>query len=159
MLPVPVRKYLLTSVASTPEVLEALVEGISATDPVWDVRPYADRFTLREVVAHLADWEPIHKERIERILSEDEPTLPDMDEGQMAIDNDYAHQDPINCLKRYREGRKVVVGLLKSLSPEQCERAGIRPPNIGRLDLDQFATFIFAHDGYHLQQAAEYRKG
>lgn len=158
MLPAPVRKYLLASIASAPEVIETLLEGIAANDSRWDARPYPDRFTLREAVAHLADWEPIHKYRIERILNEDEPTLPDMDEGQMAEENDYASQDPLECLRRYREGRKVVTDLLKSLTPEQWGRAGIRPPSIGRLDLDQYAVLILAHDGYHLQQAAEYRK-
>ena len=93
MLPAPVRKYLLISLASSPEVLEALTEGLSANDPQWDVRPYSDRFTLREVVAHLADWEPIHLERIQRILAEDEPTLPDIDEEQIAIEHDYASQE------------------------------------------------------------------
>ena len=101
MLPPPVRKYLLTSVGSTPKILASLLKGVSGEDAVWDKRPDPERFTLREVVAHLTDWDPIHIERINRILAEEEPLLPDMDEGQIAIENDYAHQDPIENLRLF----------------------------------------------------------
>ena len=66
MMPAAVRKYLLSALAGTPVVADRLLLDVHADDPRWDFRPEPDRFTLREVVAHLADWEPIHLERLTR---------------------------------------------------------------------------------------------
>jgi predicted nucleic acid-binding protein len=151
-----VRKYLLISVGASPSVLAELLKGVSVEDPLWDISPDPERFTLREVVAHLADWEPIHAERIQRILAEETPTLDDMDEGAMALERNYAHQDPLANLQRYAEGRKALLSLFKSLSEEQWQRAGIRPPVIGHITIEQMATLVLAHDGYHFQQVVEW---
>lgn len=159
MLPAPVRKYLLTSIASTPKILATLLAEISGEDAVWDKRPDPERFTLREVLAHLTDWEPIHVERINRILNEEEPVLPDLDEGQFAIDNDYAHQDPIENLRLFAERRAKLVALLKGLPEEALDRAGIRPPAIGRITIDEMATLVLAHDVYHIAQVVEWLEG
>ncbi len=156
MLPSPVRKYLLISVGASPSVLSELLKGVASDDPVWDIRPDPERFTLREAVVHLADWEPIHVERIQRILVEETPVLDDMDEGAMAIERDYAHQDPLANLERYAEGRKALLSLFQSLTEEQWQKAGIRPPVIGRITIEQMATLVLAHDGYHFQQVVEW---
>src|SRR5205823_12464234 len=96
--------------------------------PVWDFRPDPDRFTLREMVAHLADWEPIFMERFQRTRSETEPRLPDYDEGKIAIERDYAHSDPIANLARFRAGRASLVTFLQSLDDADWERTGDREP-------------------------------
>src|SRR5436190_13009197 len=115
MLPVFARKYVLSGLSSTPDVLETILRGKESSDPIWDFRPDPDRFTLREMVAHLADWEPIFMERFQRTRSETEPRLPDYDEGKIAIERDYAHSDPIANLARFRAGRASLVTFLQSL--------------------------------------------
>ena len=55
MLPERIHLYLLLDLESAPEALARLLADV--TDPAaWDRRPDPDRFTLREMVAHLADW-------------------------------------------------------------------------------------------------------
>src|SRR5437764_548687 len=120
LLPVT-RRYLTTALAGTPDVLEALLKNQASDDPVWDFRPDPDRFTLREMVAHLADWEPIFMERFQRTRSETEPRLPDYDEGKIAIERDYAHSDPIANLARFRAGRASLVTFLQSLDDADWE--------------------------------------
>ena len=52
------RHYLLLDLESAPDVLARLLADMS--DPaVYDRTPDPDRFTLREMVAHLADWEAV----------------------------------------------------------------------------------------------------
>src|SRR5205807_3137623 len=109
MMPPAVHKYLIVSLGGTPEVAERLLKEVPADDPRWDFRPDPARFTLREVVAHLADWEPIHLERIRRMLEEENPVLPDVDEEKTAVDNDYAHSDPHGSLEWIRGGRQKIV--------------------------------------------------
>lgn len=48
------RKYLVGALDGAPDVFESLLAGL--TDAEIDRRPDPDRFTLREMMAHLADW-------------------------------------------------------------------------------------------------------
>ena len=155
MMPPVVRKYLISALSGTPDVVERLLKDVHADDPRWDFRPDPQRFTLREIVAHLADWEPIHLERISRIQEEENPILPDMDEGKMALDNDYSHSDPHGSLEWLRGGRQKLVQQLDMMNPEQWTRPGFRE-TIGDITIEVLVAFIVAHDGYHTRQVAQW---
>jgi hypothetical protein len=155
MMPEKVREYLLAALAGTPDVLDRLLAGLNADDPRWDFRPDASRFTLREAVAHLADWEPIHLERIGRMCDEEGPKLPNVDEEQVAIENDYAHSDPHASLEWLRSGRQRLLDALEALPGDAWKRAGLRE-GVGRMTIESQVAMIAGHDGYHLRQAAQW---
>ncbi len=157
MLPPVALRYILSGLEGTPDVLEALLHDVTPTDARWDTRPDPDRFTLREIVAHLADWEPIFLQRIERIRDEDMPLLADVDEGKLAITNDYAHSDPRASLSRFRSGRANLLATLRALPPEAWPRMGNRD-TIGILTLENLVSFILGHDGYHTRQVAQWTR-
>ena len=58
--------YLFPGLEFGPRIVARLVEQIPAAR--YDERTNPSRFTLREAVAHLADWEPILRDRIARAL-------------------------------------------------------------------------------------------
>ena len=148
------RHYLLLDLQSAPDVLARLLADTS--DPtVYDRRPDPDRFTLREMVAHLADWEAVFLKRLTQTRDEESATLQGLDEGQVAIDHDYAHADLSECLARYKAGRPKIIALLRGLSPEQWDRVG-RHTEIGPISLEEQIVLMAAHDGYHRQQALEW---
>src|SRR5262249_2629111 len=118
-------------------------------------RPDPERFTLREVVAHLADWESIWLERLEKIRTESNPTLPSRDEGQLAIEHDYAHADPAERLARFREGRARTLQHPQPLAPQEWARTG-QHTEWGALNVATLATLILGHDGYHLGQTVDW---
>lgn len=153
--PAPARTYLFKALAGTPDVLAKLLAGIEATDPIWDKRPDPERFSLREVLAHLADWEPIWKSRFERMRDEENPFLGSVDEGQLVIDHDYAHQNPIANLARYKQGRRELVDVLGALSDEDWDKTGYRE-FVGDLTVQMLASLIQSHDGYHLVQVVKW---
>jgi len=157
MLPKPVLKYVLSALEGTPATLEALSGSYPSISPIWDRRPDPDRFTLREVAAHLADWEAIFHGRIQRILNEDHPRLEDIDEGEIAIEHNYAEIDPHESLRRFKEGRAHLLATLRSVSGEQWERMGHKEM-IGDISVEQMAVLILGHDGYHMSQFATYTK-
>lgn len=155
MFPPAIRKYQLISLTGAPHILETLLKGWDDNDPRWDVRLDPDRFTLREMIAHLADWEPIHAERIRKICTEDMPELPDIDEGALAVTNNYAASVPSESLRRFSEGRAALMAQLKSLSDAQWERQGNRIL-VGIVSVETYMTLTNAHDGYHFVQTADY---
>ncbi len=153
MLPEKLYRYLLIDLASAPDVLAKLLEGV--TGPAWDRRPDPERFTLREVAAHLADWDQVFLGRLTQTRDQENPTLQGLDEGQVAVDNDYAHADPAQSLARYQAGRAKTVAFLRALSPAQWARTGAHT-ELGPITLEAQAVLIAFHDGYHRQQALEW---
>lgn len=150
----PLLDYILNGLEAAPRVQNRLLDGV--TD--WDARPDPERFTLREMVAHLADWEDIWATRVQRFLDEDHPMLPSIDEGELARDRKYATQDPRANLTRYENGRKRLVDLLRKLPLESWSRTGHRE-FVGDMTLFELAALINGHDGYHLKQSLEYTSG
>ena len=150
------RNYLFTALGSAPALFEHLLTGL--TDEEADRRPDPDRFTLREVMAHLADWEPVFLDRLSRMCAEDHPTLPGYDEGQWAIDHEYAKTDWRSQSRLFAERRRTLVAFLRSRAPGDWPRTADRP-EIGTLTVESQALLIPLHDTYHLRQIAEWREG
>ncbi len=157
MLPPAALKYVLFALEGTPQVLASLLHNTPADSPLWDLRPDPERFTIREVLAHMADWEEIFHGRILRMVAEANPSLPDIDEGEMAIKNNYGEIDPLASLARMTIGRATLIATLRNLTPEQWQRVALRE-KLGSLNIEQQAVLILGHDGYHTHQVARYLK-
>ena len=70
----------------------------------------------------------------------------------MAIDHNYAQQDPRANLLSFRKERKLLLHLLESLPDSAWDRLGNRTPGIGPISLEALAVMILGHDGYHAHQ-------
>ena len=148
------RNYVLAGLAASPAILDELLRGITAAQA--DARPDPERFTIREAIAHMADWEPIWLARVLKILAEDAPTIESLDEGEFAVRNRYHETDFSEQAARFAEGRAALVSALRPLTADEWLRVGIR--EWGPLTLDGFAAMILGHDGYHLHQVIEQKK-
>lgn len=146
---------MLKALSGSPAVLEQLLKGRTVEDPIWDFKPDPVRFSLRELLAHLADWEPIWLERFIRMRDESRPFLPSVDEGQIAAARGYSNLDPIHSLARFRVGREDLVKMLDTLSTSDWDRTGERE-FVGPLTLQMMASYVLSHDGYHLLQVVEW---
>lgn len=155
--PAGLLNYLHGALAATPVVLNQLVTEIEPNSQVWDSRPFADRFTLREAIAHLADWDEIFMERIIATRDTDCPFLPSVDEGVLCTERDYASSDVLKSLQLFSQRRESLITLVKSLDEASWDKKCHRE-FVGDLDMFQLASIIPNHDAYHLRQVAEYRK-
>lgn len=152
--PETVVNYLVGGIEATPVILAALLSKRDRTDPMWDDRPDPERFTLREVMAHLADWDPIFLDRVVRMVCEDHPFLPSIDESVICAERNYDLQDPLANLERLKLSRPELVAALRVLPADDWERTGTREL-VGALDLFQLMSMILSHDSYHIKQVAE----
>ena len=148
--------YLVSSaLTGNPALIENALKDLKAEEV--DFRPDPERFTIREIMCHLADWEVVFLERMQRICAEEVPLLPNLDEGQMVIDNDYAHQDTVEQIRLFVERRAKMVAFLNGRSAEDWLRVGNRP-EIGMISLHELANIVALHDIYHLQQIVQWRQ-
>lgn len=149
------RTYIIHGLRATPLVYTTLLQGV--TEAELDRRPDPKRFTLREAVCHLADWEPLWLGRISAIAEQDNPFLPGYDEGQFAIDNDYAHAHAAEQLERFVAGRQKLADYIAALPAAAWNRSGVHE-EAGPLLLGDLVALILGHDGYHARQMVEYRE-
>lgn len=149
------RARLITALSGTPAVVAALTSSLAPTDALWDRRPHPGRFTLREIVAHLADWDRIYLERLTLMRDRPGAPLPDYDEDRLAAIHDYSHADPAGSLIRFSKSRRAVAGLLSLLRDEQWEHTG-RHESYGEIAISLLASFVLMHDGYHTEQIAQW---
>lgn len=154
MLTAKVYQYAMMALEGTPAVFARLLDGLSETEA--DLRPDPARFTLREAVAHLADWEDVFRQRMLLTQSEDNPILQGYDESQWAIDHAYAQSDWRAQLARFARERAQTTALIRSFTPAHLERIG-QHTEAGPITLQEQVLLITVHDGYHARQFAEYR--
>lgn len=155
MLPTPARNYLLVALENTPITVSSLLADRSSENEVWDTQPEPDRFTLREIVAHVADWEDVFRDRFERTLDETNPFLSRPDLDKRAKEKGYAVADPQECLSRFRERRSESVRWLRSLTEEAWGRTA-HLDRIGDLNLEGLIALMLGHDSYHVRQITEW---
>jgi hypothetical protein len=138
-----------------PATIERLVEGL--TDEDWRRRVPGTEFSVLENICHLLDIEREgYAVRIERLLKEDEPVLPDIDGGKLARERDYNNQDTEEALAAFRRSREGNIGVLKSLSSDQLERRGTLEA-VGPVTLSELLRMMRAHDDAHRQEIRELR--
>jgi hypothetical protein len=149
------RRYLFTALQSTPFLFETSLRDLQSHEV--DCRPDPQRFSIREIMAHLAHWESIFLGRMKRICNENQPILEDLDEGQLVIDHNYAATDPLEQCRLFGVRRAETVSYLQTRAPQDWKRTGNRP-EIGLISLEALVTLLPLHDIYHLQQIAAWRR-
>lgn len=150
-------RHLHICLAGTPTVLTCLVGSLRADSDFWDFRLSPERFTAREVIAHIADWNEIFDARLSKTLLEDHPAIVAMDEDQLAIDHDYAGQDPVVALKRFCESREAFVQKVAALDDGAWSKSAYRA-DMGDVSVADQVILVAIHDSYHQLQIAEYLK-
>jgi uncharacterized damage-inducible protein DinB len=147
------RRYVVSGLKSAPATLQHLLRNAPAE--ALDRRPDPDRFTIREVVAHLADWDAVWMERFTKLIHEENPFLPGYDEGRLAIEHDYANSSVEEQLARLAAGREELTTLLQNLSPTQWQRSGTHA-EWKHITVETLAVLVLGHDSHHVLQVVQW---
>ena len=145
--------YLLKSLGLGPIVTRKLIDQIP--NERIDVALGEDRFTIREVVAHLADWEVLFRARMELAHQNPGASIVTYDEGDRAIERNYAGLDLSEQLDLYTAERAKTETFLRSLEAQDF-RKQYEHPAFGLMTIEDQANMLIGHDMYHVEQLAEY---
>ena len=135
--------------AEAPDVLASLVEGLSSED--LGRRPAPSKWSIREIVAHLADDELVCAYRIRLILSSPGTAIQAFDQDVWARTGKYSTADVKESLMLYRTLRQQNLRLLHSLSPEEWDMFGVHAER-GVESLRHIARYFAGHDVNHFRQ-------
>jgi uncharacterized damage-inducible protein DinB len=130
-----------------PELLARVIRGM--TDEQLDRTPVPGRWSTRQVVAHIADFEPVYADRMKRIIAEDEPTFfggdPDVFAEKLAYDKREIEEE----LDLIRSVRRHMARILRAQDPSVLQRIGNHSVD-GPLTLEVLLERITGHIPHHV---------
>jgi uncharacterized damage-inducible protein DinB len=138
-----------------PKQVRQAVAGMSREQLL--ARPIAGKWSTMEVVAHLADFDPIIADRMKRVIAEDTPTLVGADENRFAAALAYHERDLAEECTIIEVTRSQLARVLRKQADAILERVGIHTER-GALTLEQLLTGATAHIAHHLKFVYEKRQ-
>jgi hypothetical protein len=134
---------------ATPRKLAALLRG--KTKKQLTRRPAPGKWSVGEIIAHLADAEIAISWRLRQILSNSGVSLQAYDQDAWANTLDYARRDPKQSLETYRVLRDANLSLLKSIPKPLWDNYGVHQER-GNESVAHFVRMTAGHDLNHLRQ-------
>ncbi len=144
-------KEAIARYAAAPQKLELAVEKLSDSKLRW--KPNPKKWSIREILLHLADSEVIAVARMNLIIASGAtpPTLVAYDQDTLAERSHYNTQDELLALSLFKALRKHQTAILKSLPDELFEKFGMHEER-GKLTLGELVEHCASHAERHLQQ-------
>jgi uncharacterized damage-inducible protein DinB len=145
------RRRFFETLAATPQALKASLKGLSKKVLLWTPAP--GKWSILEILCHMRDMErEAYIERYTRILSENEPALPNLEGEALAILRAYRSQKAPEVVREWVALRRQTLQLLRKAGKAQWARAGIHA-TAGRLTMeDLIRRHAVGNDEAHLRQ-------
>jgi len=134
---------------ATPKKLERMVSGASASK--LRKKPAPGKWSIAEILAHLADVELVVGYRTRTILGAPGSPIQAFDQDKWAQAMRYGKADPRRSLERFIAYRKANVDLMKSLSTAEWKYHGMHAER-GEESIETIARLAAGHDINHLRQ-------
>jgi hypothetical protein len=135
--------------AATPRQIARLVKDVPRKK--LSQRTVPDKWSVAEILAHLADSELVYGFRIRLILEGGTPPLQGTNQDAWASFSDYSKHDPKLSLESLRVERERLVLLLKSLPRESWGLYGMHSER-GRETVTRVVEMLAGHDLNHMMQ-------
>jgi hypothetical protein len=149
-------KAVLEILATTPQKLKLEISTLSQRE--MRTRPATDKWSVQEVLAHLADVEEFGmRARVADMIDSDNPDLPSFDQEARAIELKYDTIDPHRSLASLVLQRRTNLKWLRKLRPAQLKREGVHQ-NVGEISAEELITEWAFHDLGHLKQILEIKR-
>jgi hypothetical protein len=122
-----------------------------------DAHPIAGKWSVKEVVCHIADFETIGSDRIKLAIALDEPLLPGYDENRLAAALQYGARDVEEELALIEVVRRSTARILLSLPASAFERRGTHS-EAGPMTVEALLRRITNHVPHHVKFIEEKRR-
>jgi len=141
---------------ATAKKLQKLVKPLSKKQ--LSQRPEPGKWSIAEILAHLADAELVGGWRMRLILGNNGVSLQPFDQDVWAETFAYARRDPTTSLETFRVLRENNLRMLKALPKNLWENYGMHQER-GKETLTHIVRMFAGHDLNHLAQVEKIAKG
>jgi hypothetical protein len=134
---------------ATARKLKKLMKGLSAKQVKW--RPEPAKWSIAEIVAHLADTEIVAGWRMRSVIGENGITIQPFDQDAWASAFQYGKRDARRSVELFRVLRESNLALLKEIPRETWDNYGMHLER-GKETIAHLARMFAGHDTNHLLQ-------
>ena len=135
--------------------VEAVPAMIMANAAAWQpalkgdarTRPEPDKWSPLEYACHVRDVFRLYDQRLELMLSQNDPLFPNWDQDETAVADRYGEQDPAEVAAALRQAAFAIAGRFENVTAGQWQRTGSRSDG-ARFTVETFARY-FVHDPVH----------
>jgi hypothetical protein len=138
-----------------PELLAVTLTGVFGEEE--DFLPAPGKWSIRQLIAHVADSEMVGAHRCRQMLAEENPTLIAYDQEAWAKNLDYARRKPKQSLESFRRMRAENYELLKDQPEAAFARVGNHTER-GSLTLRGYLELLAQHAESHARQMQAVRE-
>ena len=143
------RKAKIQSYGTAHQQLLSALQGFP--EKMWQFRPAPERWTIHEIIIHIADSEANSYIRCRRFLAEPGSTVLGYDESKWARDLHYHDQSTEESLELFKWLRRKSYTLIKDL-PETVWSNTVYHTETGMMTLDDWLATYERHIPDHIKQ-------
>jgi hypothetical protein len=118
---------------------------------MWMYKPGPERWSIHEILVHIADSEANSYIRCRRFIAEPGQTVMAYDENRWADRLNYHDQDPEDALELFRLLRRMSHHLIKNL-PDEAWASTINHSENGIITMDDWLNVYCNHVPEHIRQ-------
>jgi len=135
--------------SDTPRILAEWIDG--APDQQLRRRPGPDKWSVGEIIAHLAEDEVASSWRYRQMIESSGCGLSAFDQDEWARLGDYASWNPGDSLQLFRLLREANLRMLRKLTAEEWTRHGFHAER-GKISLRDLVRHMAGHDMNHVDR-------
>lgn len=143
------RRPILESFGRAPVLLSTALGQLPKK--MWLYKPAHDRWSIHEIILHLADSEASSYIRCRHLIAEPERLVTEFDASRWAGTLGYFHQSTREALEVIRRLRKMTYQLLVAV-PEPVWSYTVEHPMEGRISLESWMERQERHVPHHIDQ-------
>jgi DinB superfamily len=132
--------------------LTKLIRGLTPRQLKW--QPEAGKWSIAEIVGHLADTEIVASWRMRSVLGQNGTTIQAYDQNAWAAVFQYRNRDPKASLALFRTLRENNHAMLKTIPRDKWENYGMHEER-GKETLSHLARLFAGHDVNHVLQVEQ----
>jgi hypothetical protein len=121
----------------------------SLTEEVGSYRYAPDKWSIKQIIGHIADHERIMTYRALRFSRNDKTLLPGYDQNLLVENSRFHEQSMSQLIDDFENVRNATISFIKSLSPEQLLRTGTAWKF--ELTVEEFLKATIGHELHHIK--------
>lgn len=129
--------------------LKKLMQGLTPKQLKW--RPEPAKWSIAEIIAHLADTEVVASWRMRSVIGENGITIQPFDQDAWASAFKYRDRDAKRSLETFRVLRENNLAMLKEISKETWDNYGMHLER-GKESIAHLTRMFAGHDTNHVLQ-------
>jgi DinB superfamily len=149
-------KRIIDSAEKDPKKIAAAVSGLP--DTTLRFKPAPDKWSILEMLAHLADMEILYAYRMRQIVADKNPTIAPIDQDAWAKNLGYMEEKAPELVAQFGLLRHHNLNLLRRIDPADLDKGAFHPELNRKITLGEMVGMLARHGPNHLEQIERIKK-